>query len=133
MDTPETVDPRKEVQCFGKEASDKAKELLSGQLVELERYSTQGEYGKYNRLLRYVKIKDGIFYNIEMIKQGYAHEYTYGTPYKYQDDFKGAEKYARDNKLGLWSEGTCNGNTEQSAERAPEAILKESCNCSANI
>src|SRR3989338_2802421 len=30
LDTPETVDPRKPVQCFGKEASNKAKELLAG-------------------------------------------------------------------------------------------------------
>ena len=30
IDTPETVDPRKPVQCFGREASDKAKELLAG-------------------------------------------------------------------------------------------------------
>src|SRR3989344_2606113 len=29
LDTPETVDPRKPVQCFGKEASNKAKELLT--------------------------------------------------------------------------------------------------------
>src|SRR3989344_533186 len=30
IDTPETVDPRRPVGCFGKEASNKAKELLSG-------------------------------------------------------------------------------------------------------
>src|SRR5690348_12332240 len=31
IDTPETVDPGKPVQCFGREASNKAKELLTGQ------------------------------------------------------------------------------------------------------
>ena len=30
IDTPETVDPRKPVQCMGKEASNRAKELLMG-------------------------------------------------------------------------------------------------------
>src|SRR3989344_1151435 len=30
MNTPETVDPRKPVECFGKEASNRAKELLTG-------------------------------------------------------------------------------------------------------
>src|SRR5262245_7955900 len=30
LDTPETSDPRKPVQCFGREASNKAKELLTG-------------------------------------------------------------------------------------------------------
>ena len=37
IDTPETVDPRKEVQCFGKEASAKNKELVEGQAVRLEK------------------------------------------------------------------------------------------------
>jgi uncharacterized protein with GYD domain len=36
MDTPETKDPRKPVQCFGQEASNRAKELLSGKKVYLE-------------------------------------------------------------------------------------------------
>ena len=35
LDTPETVDPRKPVQCFGVEASNKAKELLKGKKVKL--------------------------------------------------------------------------------------------------
>src|SRR5437870_518106 len=35
-DTPETVDPRKPVQCFGPEASAYAKAHLSGRSVQLE-------------------------------------------------------------------------------------------------
>ena len=31
LDTPEVVDPRKPVQCFGKEASAQAKTILGGQ------------------------------------------------------------------------------------------------------
>ena len=112
LDTPETVDPRKAVQCFGREASDKAKELLTGKKVILEVDITQGELDKYNRLLRYIFLEDGTFYNKLMISEGYAHEYTYqSNPYKYQNDFKNAEKYARENKLGLWSDNTCGGDT----------------------
>ena len=36
LDTPETVDPRKPVQCFGREASAQAKTILGGQSVYLE-------------------------------------------------------------------------------------------------
>ena len=36
LDTPETVDPRKPVQCFGREASAQAKTILGGQQVYLE-------------------------------------------------------------------------------------------------
>ena len=114
IDTPETLDFRKPVQCFGKEASNKAKEILSGKNVKLESDPTQGERDKYNRLLRYVFLEDGTFYNKLMIADGYAHEYTYqSNPYKYQLDFKKAEKEAREQNKGLWGSGTCNGDTTQ--------------------
>ncbi|HBM46196.1 MAG: Micrococcal nuclease [Parcubacteria group bacterium GW2011_GWF2_38_76] len=111
MDTPETVDPRKPVQCFGKEASNKAKELLTGKNVRIEKDSTQGELDKYGRRLAYIYREDGLFYNKHMIEQGYAHEYTYKTPYKYQAEFKASQKSAQENLSGLWSPTTCNGDT----------------------
>lgn len=111
MDTPEMVDPRKPVQCFGKEASNKAKELLVGTKVRLEKDMTQGELDKYGRTLAYIYREDGMFYNKYMIEQGYAHEYTYNTPYKYQAEFKSAQKSAQENLRGLWSPTTCNGDT----------------------
>lgn len=111
MDTPEIVDPRKSVQCFGKEASNKAKELLVGKKVRIEKDSTQGEVDKYGRTLAYVHLESGLFFNKYMIEQGYAHEYTYDTSYKYQSEFKTAQKNAQSNKLGLWSPNTCNGDT----------------------
>ena len=115
MDTPETVDPRKEVQCFGLEASNKAKELLSGKKVRIETDASQGTYDKYNRLLGYIYREDGLFYNKYMIEQGYAHEYTYNSPYKYQTEFKNAQKEAQANDSGLWSPDTCNGDTTKPA------------------
>lgn len=115
MDTPETVDPRKEVQCFGMEASNKAKELLLGKKVRIETDVSQGTYDKYNRLLGYVYREDGLFYNKYMIEQGYAHEYTYDIPYKYQAEFKNAQATAEKNQVGLWSPNTCNGDTTSSS------------------
>lgn len=116
MDTPETVDPRKEVQCFGVEASNKAKALLTGKKVKIETDASQGTYDKYNRHLAYIFLEDGTFYNKYMIEQGYAHEYTYGTPYKYQTEFKNAQKSAQSSKLGFWASNTCNGNTTTPAK-----------------
>ena len=121
MDTPETVDPRTPVQCFGKEASNKAKETLSGKKVRLESDPTQGELDKYNRLLRYVFLEDGTSYNKMMIEEGFAHEYTYNTPYKYQTEYKEAETRAREGKKGFWGD-LCDGNTEQSASSASKAV-----------
>jgi micrococcal nuclease len=111
LDTPETVDPRKPVQCFGKEASNKGKELLIGKKVRVEEDPTQGKRDKYNRLLTYIYTENGTFYNKYMIEQGYAHEYTYNSAYKYQAEFKEAQRLAQQNQLGLWSPNTCNGNT----------------------
>lgn len=107
IDTPETVDPRNPVQCFGIEASNKAKGLLTGQEVSLEDDPTQDNLDKYDRLLRYVFLKDGTFFNKLMITEGYAHEYTYDTPYKYQQEFKDAEKQASESKVGLWADNAC--------------------------
>lgn len=126
LDTPETVDPRKPVQCFGKEASNKAKELLSGKKVRIETDPTQGERDKYNRLLAYIYREDGMFYNKYMIEQGYAHEYTYNTPYKYQSDFKTAQKNAQASQVGLWSPNTCNGDTTSSSEQTPPVATQSS-------
>ena len=117
LDTPETVDPRKPVQCFGKEASNKGKELLTGKKVRVEEDPTQGKRDKYSRLLAYIYTENGIFYNKYMIEQGYAHEYTYNSTYKYQAEFKEAQRLAQQNQLGLWSPNTCNGNTTSSASQ----------------
>jgi len=125
MDTPEVVDPRKTVQCFGKEASNKAKELLSGKKISIEADASQGERDKYGRLLVYVRRRDGLFYNQYMIEQGYAHEYTYNVPYKYQSEFKAAQKAAQEAQRGLWSPTTCNGDTTQAATRPAPATTAQ--------
>ena len=107
IDTPETVDPRKPVQCFGQEASNKAKSILSNQMVRLELDPSQRKYDKYDRLLAYIFLADGNNFNELMIKDGYAYEYTYSTSYKYQSAFKLAQKDAQANGRGLWADGVC--------------------------
>ncbi len=107
IDTPETVDPRKPVQCMGKEASQRAKELLLKKIVYLEPDPTQGDKDKYGRLLRYVFINGSDDYGLGAILEGLAHEYTYNVPYKYQTDYKSAEKAAREAKVGLWADNEC--------------------------
>ncbi len=102
MDTPETVDPRKPIQCFGEEASKKNKELVEGKMVRLEKDVT--ELDKYGRLLRYV-YADNIFVNLLLVQEGFAHSYAYPPNVKYQSRFIAAERLARKQKKGLW--GAC--------------------------
>ncbi len=115
LDTPETVDPRKPVQCFGREASNYAHALLDDTNVSLEYDAGQGRLDRYGRTLAYVWMSDGRLYNQVMIEDGYAHEYTYSIPYRYQAAFIAAERSARNAARGLWSPTTCAGDTTQPA------------------
>lgn len=107
LNTPETVDPRRGVQCFGREASNFAKQTLTGKSVYLESDPTQSDRDKYGRLLRFVFLKDGTDFGKLLIQEGYGHEYTYDIPYKYQSEYKKAQQQAQKNKKGLWAENVC--------------------------
>jgi len=99
VDTPETKDPRKPVQYFGKEASEFTKRMVEGKKVRLD-YDWQRK-DKYGRTLAYVYLEDGTFLNAEIIKQGYGHAYTV-FPFKYLEEFRQHEREARENQRGLW-------------------------------
>lgn len=115
INTPESVDPRRPVQCFGREASDKAKQLLSGRSVWLEADPSQSERDAYGRLLAFVWIDETTDFGLQMIREGYALEYTYRLPYRYQTSYRSAERDARQAGVGLWAADTCAGNVKRPA------------------
>ena len=129
IDTPETKDPRKVVQCFGKEASNRATELLANQKVYLEFDKSKPILDKYQRTLAYVFREDGYFYNLEMVKDGFAHSYK-SFPHPKLGEFNSAENSARNGKIGFWADNTCGGNTEQgvSGEVAKNPVAQTSGN-----
>ena len=99
VDTPETVDPRSPVQCYGREASERNRQLVEGKTVELEK--DVSETDKYGRLLRYVWV-GGEMVNATLVREGYAMAITYPPDVKYQELFLGLQQEARDAGLGLW-------------------------------
>lgn len=103
VDTPETKDPRRGVQCFGKEAWEKNSELVAGKRVRLEKDVRESD--DFGRLLRYVWLDSGIMVNLELIEQGYAQSYTYPPDVKHQEKLLEAHRRARSEKRGLW--GVC--------------------------
>lgn len=109
INTPETVDPRRPVECFGKEASARMKEVAGGKIVRLEYDDTQDTRDAYGRILAYVYLEDGQMLNRKMIAEGYAYEYTYMVPYKYQEEFRQLQRLAQSANRGLWAENTCHG------------------------
>lgn len=103
IDTPETVDPRKPVQCFGKEASAHTKDLLPpGTVVRLERDVEARD--RYDRLLAYVyRASDGLFVNLALARDGYAQQLTIPPNVAYVDEIRAAVSEARQAGRGLWS------------------------------
>ena len=108
IDTPETKDPRKPVQCFGREATEKLTGLLENKVVLLEEDASQGSRDKYGRLLRYVYLVDGTNINATMVKEGYAFAYR-KYPTKQLDQMIELENTAKGNQAGLWNPNSCNG------------------------
>lgn len=102
VDTPETKDPRKAVQCYGHEASDFTKDQLNNGLVRLESDPTDTNRDRYGRLLRYVYTTDGTLLNAELIKQGYGFAYT-GFPFEKKQEFVQYQDEAMAAHIGLWA------------------------------
>lgn len=107
INTPESVDPERSVECFGKEAAEFNKKLVEGKKVILT--SDISDKDKYGRLLRFVFLEDGTFINKVLVQEGYAFVATYPPDVAKQDIFREAQQEARSEKRGLWSETTCNG------------------------
>lgn len=105
IDTPETKDPRREVQCFGEEASRRTSTLLpGGEKVRLV-YDVE-RHDRYDRTLAYVyRASDGLFVNAALVRDGYASAYTYPPNVAHADELVALQREARDAGRGLW--GTC--------------------------
>jgi micrococcal nuclease len=99
VDTPETVDPRRPVGCYGREASERNRQLVEGKTVELEK--DVSETDKYDRLLRYVWV-EGEMVNATLVQEGYAVASTYPPDVKYQELFQSLQQEAREAGRGLW-------------------------------
>jgi micrococcal nuclease len=103
INTPETVDPRTPVECFGPEASRHTKALLpKGTEVRLVRDVEARD--KYGRLLAYVyKVADGTFVNLELARDGFADLLTFPPNVAHVADFTTAVQQARTARRGLWA------------------------------
>lgn len=106
VDTPETHDPRKAVQCYGPAASAFTKNTITaaGSKVRLAGDAQSSNRDRYDRLLRYVYLPDGTLLNQKLIREGYAFYYPY-FPFTKSDTFAQAQQQAQAEGKGLW--GNC--------------------------
>jgi micrococcal nuclease len=102
VDTPETVDPRKPVQCFGPEASAYAKAHLSGRSIRLELDVERRD--RYGRLLAYVLV-DGRRYEDDVLRRGLARVLFIAPNGAHSRTLLAEELEARRAGRGLW--GAC--------------------------
>ena len=100
VDTPETVDPRRPVQRFGREASEFTRTLVEGKRVRIE--YDRDRTDRYGRTLAYLHLPDGTFVNAEIVRQGYGFAYT-RFPFRHVEAFRRYEREARERQRGLWA------------------------------
>lgn len=106
IDTPETEFSPAGAECYGSEATSRARQLLAGEELLLSGDPTQDVRDVHGRLLVYAQMSDGRDFGEVMIAEGYAREYTFANKYRNQDTYKAAESNARESGAGLWSD--CN-------------------------
>lgn len=110
VDTPETHDPRKPIQCFGKAAAAFTKNVIGENRVRLEADPTNSNRDRYQRLLRYVYLPDGTLVNKKIIAEGYGFALV-SFPFQKMEEFKAVQVTAREQNKGLWGGCTINTST----------------------
>ncbi len=99
VDTPETVDPRRPVECFGREASERNLHLVEGQTVGLER--DVSETDRFGRLLRYVWL-NGEMVNAQLVEDGYATASAFPPDVRHAELLASLQAEAMQAGIGLW-------------------------------
>ena len=102
VDTPETVDPRKPVEEFGRASTAFLTGLALGQTVRIE--YDQPHKDRFDRTLVYLYLSDGRLVNREVIRFGYGHLYT-EFPFRLMEEFRVSSREAQQENRGLWAAG----------------------------
>jgi micrococcal nuclease len=104
VDTPESVDPNRPDEPFGEEASNFAKHYLTGETVRMAGDAEPRD--RYGRMLAYVWLADGTFWNALLAAEGYAQQLTIPPNVTYAGLFRRLVSEARREDRGLWAQGS---------------------------
>lgn len=122
IDTPESVHPQKEVEAFGKEASDYTCNLVSNaKKIYLEYDKNSEKEDKYGRLLAFVYADDKMVQK-ELVKAGLARVAYLYADYTYTSELQKLEESAEQKKVGIWSsnEIILGEEVEEATEKTPK-------------
>jgi endonuclease YncB( thermonuclease family) len=101
VNTPETVDPRRPVEEYGREASNFSKSMLTPGRPVFYKFDVE-QRDKYGRMLVHLYLEDGTWYNALLIRAGYAQVMTISPNVSAASFFKELEAQARKEGIGLW-------------------------------
>jgi micrococcal nuclease len=107
VDTPESVDPNRPDEPFGEEASNFAKHYLDGETVRMA--GDVEPRDRYGRMLAYVWLADGTFWNALLAAEGYAQQLTIPPNVTYAELFRRLVSEARRENRGLWAQENHSG------------------------
>jgi micrococcal nuclease len=107
VDTPESVAPNRPVEPYGKQASAFAERALAGATVRLAGDAEPRD--RYGRMLAYVWLADGTFWNALLVAEGYAQQLTIPPNVAYAGLFRRLVAEARREHRGLWASGADGG------------------------
>lgn len=106
IDSPELSHKGSTEECFAQNASEFNRKLVLNK--EIRMVKDVSDKDRYGRLLRYVYVKneqgDELFVNETLVKEGYAFMTTYLPDIAQVPVFQRAQKFARDNKKGMWKD-----------------------------
>jgi micrococcal nuclease len=110
VDTPETVAPNRPVEPYGRQASSFAKRHLTGATVRLA--GDVEPRDRYGRLLAYMWLADGTFWNALLVAEGYAQQLTIPPNVTYAGLFRRLVAEARRQERGLWATRAAEGDSQ---------------------
>lgn len=100
VDTPESVKQGVDAQPYSKEASEFTKKLALNQPAKL--VFDKGLRDRYGRLLAYVILKEDVFLNAVLVRNGYARVEIVSPNSTLKDYFNELQEKAIQEKVGFW-------------------------------
>ncbi len=103
IDAPETPNSPREEGFLWEKASNFTKEKLeNAKKIEIEYDDNAAKKDKYDRFLAWIFIDDKLLQEM-IVSNGLAKTYVLHKNYKYYNELKKGEEYAKNNKLGIWN------------------------------
>jgi len=137
VDSPESVKPNSPQERFGPEAAKFTREILDGQQVQVARGVELED--RHGRALVYLYLEDGRFFNLLLVREGFAYAYTL-FPFRYQQEFLQAEDQARIEGKGLWKRLSAaerrrplHGNSRSHAYHSDQCEYYDCPNCTVEL